>query len=334
MIVADNDTDFIGDSLILTVNYSFEIIDDDTDAPIINLVIIDDLVYNNATSFVIGVNATDYSGIDSISINFNGDLSEMTNVAGLYYVTIPMPVSIGNYSFEIIVNDADFDRFNDALTTTENYTAIIEQGTISEIEITIDFIGFNLDPELGINMVSIITANLEAGSSYSVTISISNGTLLYTFNDFGTISPLIYALNNYTIIVELEIAGEQYCANLTVELAEQNVKDLITQELDVVKRMINDSESSDWKNCANIRKLILINKLELVEYFIDQDTDETAYHIMLIIKAKLTGELTDEYNDGVFGKCHHLRAWIENEELQEEFLMECNSILWALTLCF
>jgi len=334
LVVEDNDSDYIGDSSIQICDYSFEIIDDDIEAPIISELIVDDPVYNNATSFTIGVNASDYSGIDYVGINFNGTIYQMTEVDGIYYATISMPTEIGIYSYDVIVNDADFDRPNDSLTTIETYTVNIEQGAITNIEITIDFVGFNLNSELGINMVFITNVNIQVGTQYSVLITISNGTLMYTYTEFGTIVPLIYTLNNYTINVELEISGQLFFASMTVELSEQDVKDLINQEIEELRDKIINSDDSDWRNNANIRKLIILFRLDLLSNFIEEDKDETAYAIMLIIKAKLTGELTDEYGDSVHGECIFVKTWVENEALNEEFLVDCNTILWALTLCF
>ena len=57
---------------------------------------------------------------------------------------------------------------------------------------------------------------------------------------------------------------------------------------------------------------------------------------MLGIKFELTGSLTDEYGEDFndWSCCPFIRAWIKDNELREVFVVECNMILWALTLCF
>jgi hypothetical protein len=193
-----------------------------------------------------------------------------------------------------------------------------------------------LNPELGVDVSFMVSANLEAGINYTVIIEFSNGNLLYTYNEFGTIAPTVYKLDNYTIEVKLNVNGQIYTAIMVIELAEKNVKNLIYQKLDVMKRMVCDSSYKDWRGWAQLKKLLVLFQLDLVEFLAKNNLDKEAYIIMLGIKVELTGELYDT-NDRIINqcsKCPFINAWIKDEELREEFLIKCNIILWALKLCF
>jgi hypothetical protein len=334
--IEDADEDYVGDSLTSSVQYAFQIIDDDTEAPIINKLIVDDPIYNNASLFLIGVNASDFSGIEAVQIEFIGNLYNLTEANGLYYSSIPIPLEIGKYSLIVFATDADVDREFDSLTVVENFTIEIAQGTIQKINITIDFLGFSLNRNLGIDVSFMVSANVKVGTNYSVTIYFSNGTVLYVYNEFGTKNPTIYEINNYTVIVNLNISGIIYKANITIELAEEDIKKLIYRELDVMRMMVVDSSYMDLMGLLLLKKVIILFQLDIVEFLTKNDLDQCAYVIMLGIKVELTGSFTDENGDNFndWSYCPFLKAWIKDDDLREEFVVECNMILWALTLCF
>jgi hypothetical protein len=336
VLIEDADDDRLDDSLTSDFEYSFKIIDDDTTAPVINKVLIDNPVYNNASFFLVGVNVTDFSGIEIVQIEFMGKIYNLTEANGLYYKSIPMPFKIGNYSLIVMATDADVDRNFDALTSIKNFTVVIAKGMNTDINITIDFLGFSLNRNLGIDITFMISANIEAGTEYTVIIQFSNGSILYTYNELGTISPTVYELNNYTVMVKLNISGIIYEANMTIELAEEHIKELIYRELDIMRQMVIDSSYKDWRGWARLKKLIILFELDIVEFLAENNLDRCAYIVMLGIKVELTGSFTDEngesFND--WRCCPFVQAWIKDDELREEFLIECNMILWALTLCF
>ncbi len=336
VIIEDADDDREKDSLNLTLEYLFKIIDDDNEAPIIKEILVDDPVYNNASFFLVGVNVSDFSGIETVQIIFIESIYNLTEANGIYYTSILMPSEIGNYSLIVMATDADDDRNFDSLSVIETFAIEVAQGTTTEINITIEFLGFSLNRNLGVDISFMISANLEVSTDYSVIIQLINGSILYTYDEFGTINPTVFKLNNYTLIVKLNVSGINYNAKMTIELAEEDVKDLIYRELDIMRRMVVDSSYKDWRGWARLKKLFILFELDIVEFLAQNDLDEIAYIVMLGIKIELTGNVTNEYGDEFFDwcSCPFIKAWIKDEELRQEFLIECNMILWALKLCF
>jgi hypothetical protein len=100
--------------------------------------------------------------------------------------------------------------------------------------------------------------------------------------------------------------------------------------------MVVDSSYRDWRGWARLKKVIILFQLDIVEFLTKNDLDQCAYVIMLGIKVELTGSFTDENGDNFndWSYCPFLKAWIKDDDLREEFVVECNMILWALTLCF
>ena len=59
-------------------------------------------------------------------------------------------------------------------------------------------------------------------------------------------------------MVKLNVSGIIYEADMTIELAEENIKDLIYRELDIMRQMVVDSSYKDWRGWARLKKLIIL----------------------------------------------------------------------------
>ncbi|MFX0009865.1 MAG: carboxypeptidase-like regulatory domain-containing protein, partial [Candidatus Hermodarchaeota archaeon] len=125
--VWDGDNDRLDDSEAYITKLSFEIIDDDTEAPLIE--VSDNWMILDSDGFLeILVEATDPSGIHAVYAKF-GDLEyyyDSIDGDGNYHIYIPNPIELGLYSFELWVWDDDNDHIGDrkAVTTTLHFTVV------------------------------------------------------------------------------------------------------------------------------------------------------------------------------------------------------------------
>lgn len=118
-----------------------------------------------------------------------------------------------------------------------------------------------------------------------------------------------------------------------LDVVEPNVVEPDVVEPDVIS-IIDDlidyiSESPDecWRKPAQNRKNTIINKLTSLQVLISQGLFEDAYNKMLHdIKPKLTALKTDE-NEEPWGNGTFKQAWVVCEDLRNEFLVDCNTIL-------
>ena len=107
--------------------------------------------------------------------------------------------------------------------------------------------------------------------------------------------------------------------------------DNVSDEVDQLIQMVEDSEISDWKRPSQSRKATMLRKLNVVKELVLDGSFSDAYDKMLHdIKPKLTGLKPDE-NEDSWTTRGFKQPWIISSELNEEFRVQCNIILYLLT---
>jgi hypothetical protein len=110
----------------------------------------------------------------------------------------------------------------------------------------------------------------------------------------------------------------------------------VSEEIDQLIDMIEESSKKDWKRPGWLRKYIMIRKVTRVKAMVDDGNFTDAYDKMLHnIKPKLTGLKTDENEDPwTQNNCRFRwwwwRSWVKSSELKEEFRLKCNRIMTML----
>ena len=108
--------------------------------------------------------------------------------------------------------------------------------------------------------------------------------------------------------------------------------DNVSDEVDQLIQMIEDTESSDWKRPSQLRKATMLRKLNVVrEQVLDEDFSDAYDKMLHDIKSKLTGLKTDE-NEEPWTTRGFKQPWVISSELNEEFRIQCNIILYLLTV--
>ncbi len=108
--------------------------------------------------------------------------------------------------------------------------------------------------------------------------------------------------------------------------------DDVSDEVDQLIQMIEDSESSDWRRSSQSRKATMLRKLNVVyKQVLDGDFSDAYDKVLHDIKPKLTGLKTDE-NEDPWATRRFKQPWIISSELNEEFRVQCNIILYLLTV--
>ena len=102
------------------------------------------------------------------------------------------------------------------------------------------------------------------------------------------------------------------------------------EEVDQLIEMVHGSDDCCWSRVNH--KKTMIQKLNAVQGLIEDGNYADAYNKMLHdIKPKLTGLKTDEseepWANHQYGGCMFHLAWVECEQLREEFWLKCNTIL-------
>ena len=113
-----------------------------------------------------------------------------------------------------------------------------------------------------------------------------------------------------------------------MELPPENVSD----EVDQLIQMVEDSEISDWKRPSQLRKAAMLKKLNVVkEQVLDGRFSDAYDKILHDIKPKLTGLKSDE-NEAPWATRGLKQPWVISFELNEAFRVQCNIILYLLTV--
>ncbi len=122
--VEDVDTDRAGDQSINVTLAPIYITDDDTVAPTISEIEFVPSINDKVSSLLVIVNCyDDLSGIGSVIIQDGSNTYPSTQVGdNLYQIVVPNPHQIGSYSMDVVVTDADNDRVDDALSTTQQFS--------------------------------------------------------------------------------------------------------------------------------------------------------------------------------------------------------------------
>ncbi len=126
-------------------------------------------------------------------------------------------------------------------------------------------------------------------------------------------------------VVELDVVEPNVVEPDVVEpdVVEPDVISIIDDLIDY----ISESPDECWRKPAQNRKNTIINKLTSLQVLISQGLFEDAYNKMLHdIKPKLTALKTDE-NEEPWGNGTFKQAWVVCEDLRNEFLVDCNTIL-------
>ena len=107
--------------------------------------------------------------------------------------------------------------------------------------------------------------------------------------------------------------------------------DNVSDEVDLLIQLIEDTESSDWNHPSRSRKATMLRKVNVViEQILDGNFNDAYDKMLRDIKPKLTGLKTDE-NVEPWATRWFSRSWISSSELMEEFRIQCNIILYLLT---
>ena len=141
----DADLDREGDQLSTTIPYNFEVLDDDTEGPIISEInIMNSLIYDSDDLIDIEIIVDDISGISDLYIDFMGNI--FRNNEGKNEITIPNPHTPGEYEFSVIAVDDDSEFEDDKSSTTEYFTFQVfdDDTTAPNIFILEDENGWNI----------------------------------------------------------------------------------------------------------------------------------------------------------------------------------------------
>ena len=111
----------------------------------------------------------------------------------------------------------------------------------------------------------------------------------------------------------------------------------LSEEVDQLIDMIEESERNDWKWPWRLRKHIMIKKVTRLQEMVEDGEYADAYDKLLHdIKPKLTGLKTDENeepwspNKGRWFWRWWFRSWVRDDTLKEDFRLKCNRILTLL----
>jgi hypothetical protein len=205
----DNDNDRPDDRLTRTISISINIVDDDDTPPEIIVQYVGESDDNNPGYFEWSVSDAD-SGLSEINIgvtfnssegldNYSIDLG--SNATG----TWDLPNSLGNYTIEIIAEDSDSDRPNDALTSIVTVSNLIIDDDNTPPEIDIQYVGSGFDNDPG--YFDWIVSDADSGLSeinvtitYESTEGLNNYTIPLVGTETGTwnLPPI---LGRYTITI-------------------------------------------------------------------------------------------------------------------------------------
>ena len=187
----DNDNDRPNDRLTKTISISINIVDDDDTPPEIIIQYIGGSNDNNPGYFEWNVSDAD-SGLSEINIGVTFKSSEGldsysidlgSNATG----TWNLPNSLGNYTIEIVAEDGDSDRPNDALTSTAIVSNLIVDDDNTPPDIDIQYIGSGFDNDPG--YFDWIVSDADSGlSEINITINYESteGSTNYTIPLDGT----------------------------------------------------------------------------------------------------------------------------------------------------
>ena len=115
-----------------------------------------------------------------------------------------------------------------------------------------------------------------------------------------------------------------------IDQAASNSEDYINPLIDQLIDKIQASNEDCWRKPASNRKITTVNKLTELKDLISSNNLEDAYDKLLHdIKPKLTGLKTDE-NEEPWGNGEFKNPWVICTDLQEEFRLDCNDILYYI----
>jgi parallel beta-helix repeat protein len=248
----DDDDDRPGDRLSAAKNFIFEVVDDDTTPPAIRSVSAG-TIYDDHEDIELSINATDGSGIHSLTATFNGTTYEDGDGDGK--IILPNPVTPGTYGFSVTAADADLDRPGDQLSTTETFDFEVldddsKAPAITNFETDADWrtvnVSFDATDESGIHSIELYVEG-EEQPGYEEFVEGSSH-LLVLENSW------IKRDGNYTVRVEVtdgddDRPGDRLTATETgeFEVSLRDMYDYVIAEVDALERYaLNASAEMGW----------------------------------------------------------------------------------------
>lgn len=262
----DADFDREGDQLSTTIPYNFEVVDDDTEGPIISEInIMNSLIYDSDEFIDIEIIVHDISGISDLYIDFMENIYR--NNEGNNEITISNPRTPGEYEFSVIAVDDDSEIEDDKSSTTEFSTFQVFDDDITAPNILI------LEDENGWNISIIDNDGVEDSSASAKYIiidqndNIIDSGIIIEENKPYTISlPLKPGI--YTLIVnatnnDLEWDGDEETSEIITQL------NITLADWDVIQ-LIKDLRTYIKENLCCLIACCLGFKLYLAQKCLEQ----------------------------------------------------------------